>query len=150
MRKFSNECQAYDALSDPHSFKGGDTQPDLIAGWQVREMLKPGSTPESMSKIMAKKIEIEVKAMPDKLGIIVKQSEVWVWNDQVFASYEAAKKARIQDGLFEKLYLSTYPNSSKATIASAVKQMKTNNSSYAFYPHQITAVFTQLLDELDT
>lgn len=146
MRKFSNECQAYDALSDPHSFKGGDTRPDLITGWQVREMMQPGST-VSMNN-MAKNIDktaSEVEAKADKNGIITKQSEVYVWNDTLFASYKSAHLASIKSELFRAGFKKQYPTYTKSDLDATVNAATNNPRNYNLRCDVILELFAEFV-----
>jgi hypothetical protein len=85
----------------------------------------------SMSKKTEVKVEVE---KTDDNGIITKQSEVYVWNDQVFASYKAALAASKKDRIVDLLVEKQYPHSAGYTAAQRkqyASQWKANPLSYS-------------------
>ena len=105
---------------------------------------------ESESSMSKKAVEVEVEKDIDKNGIITKQSEVYVWNDQVFASYKSAlaasKKSKIIELLCNKQF-SPAAGYSAAQLASYKKMMQTSPSSYSFSGHNVLEVIAELLAE---
>ena len=86
---------------------------DYVATLHREELDRIANPPVFESKYMSKKTEVTIEeAKTDDNGIITKQSEVYVWNDQVFASYKAAlaasKKSKIIELLVDRQYNSTF------------------------------------------
>lgn len=86
---------------------------DYVATLHREELDRIANPPVFESKYMSKKTEVTIEeAKTDDNGIITKQSEVYVWNDQVFASYKAAlaasKKSKIIELLIDRQYNSTF------------------------------------------
>lgn len=101
------------------------------------------------SENMSNEVKVEVvDDAADKYGIITKQSEVYVWNDQVFASHASARSAQLQSTLYERLLKKLYPTWSAAQLKHSAQQMRVNRGSYVFYCDQIEAVFKDLLAEV--
>lgn len=94
-------------------------------------IINPPAYESKMS--MSKKVEVEVDT--DKNGIITKQSEVYVWNDQVFASYKSALAASKKDSIFsvliKKYCTRHYPSYTKTQVDNLVKTWSKNPTSYS-------------------
>lgn len=105
-------------------------------------------TPAFKEVSMSKKTEVEVTA--DNHGIITKQSEVYVWNDQVFASYKSAlialKKDRILKLLIDRIYTNElgYSPSQRAVY---LKTWSANPQNYNVTAKAVIDVITELLAE---
>lgn len=103
---------------------------------------------ESMSK---KAVEVEVVDEAPKGAIIKKQSEVWVWNDQVFASYEGALAASFKSEIVNKLMALQYNKKngySAAQVASYVNSAMSNPMSYNVAIGHVLEVFKEYAEKL--
>lgn len=92
-------------------------------------------TIESESSMSKKAVEVEVEKDTDKNGIITKQSEVYVWNDTVFASYKSALAASKKDSIFSVLIKNYctrhYPTYTKTQVDNLIKTWSKNPTSYS-------------------
>lgn len=106
-------------------------------------IINPPAYESKMS--MSKKVEVEVDT--DKNGIITKQSEVYVWNDTVFASYKSALAASKKSVIVEKLCRAYYQNAgyNEAQMKNMIKSWTTNPQNYNCYVSHAVDVFSELL-----
>lgn len=76
-----------------------------------------------------------VEVAVDDNGIITKQSEVFVWNDTVFASYKSALAASKKDSIFSVLIknycMRHYPTYTKTQVDNLIKTWSKNPTSYS-------------------
>lgn len=97
-----------------------------------------------------KSMKSKVEVTADNHGIITKQSEVYVWNDQVFASYKSAlialKKDRILKLLIDRIYTNElgYSPSQRAVY---LKTWSANPQNYNVTAKAVIDVITELLAE---
>ncbi len=98
---------------------------------------------------MSKKTEVTIEeAKTDDNGIITKQSEVYVWNDQVFASYKAALAASKKEKIISLLIEKQYPASAGYTAAHR-KQYETGwNTNPLSYTVKVKYAFEVIADLL--
>lgn len=101
----------------------------------------------SMSKKTEVKVEVE---KTDDNGIITKQSEVYVWNDTVFASYKSALAASKKDKIISLLVEKQYPRCagySTAQCTQYANQWKANPLGYTVSVKYVLDIFAELLAE---
>lgn len=100
---------------------------------------------------MSKKTEVTIEeAKTDDNGIITKQSEVYVWNDTVFASYKSALDASKKDKIISLLIEKQYPRSAGYTEAQRkqyMSQWSNNQLGYSVNVKYVLDVFTEILAE---
>lgn len=101
---------------------------------------------DSMTKKVAVEVEGDTKENTKNL-VIKKQAEVWVWNDQVFATKALAVAASKRERVIEVLVKHQFAGSTAAQRASYIKNMKTNASSYTFYGNQVLSAIEEILSE---
>lgn len=102
---------------------------------------------QSEGESMNKKIEVEVENDADKNGIITKQSEVYVWDDQVFASYKSALVASKKAKILETAVQHMYPTYSAAQVKKVAKTWEASPHCYYIYADKLISVCTELLAE---
>lgn len=101
---------------------------------------------------MSKKTEVTIEeAKTDDNGIITKQSEVYVWNDQVFASYKSAlaasKKSKIYTTLIKAYAARHYPTYTTAQVENLIKTWSKSPASYSITLDVCFDAFVELLAE---
>lgn len=108
----------------------------------------PAFVSESEYNSMSKKaVEVEVEKDADKNGIITKQSEVYVWNDQIFASYKSALAASKKSKIIEAAIKYMYPNYTSTQVASTAKNWAANPTGYYIYVSHLVPIVSELLAE---
>lgn len=122
---------------------------DYVATLHREELDRIANPPVFESKYMSKKTEVTIEeAKTDDNGIITKQSEVYVWNDQVFASYKAALAASKKDRIVDLLVEKQYPHSAGYTAAQRkqyASQWKANPLSYSVNTKYVLDTIIELL-----
>ena len=92
-----------------------------------------------------------VEVAVDDNGIITKQSEVYVWNDQVFASYKSAlaasKKSKIYTTLIKANAARHYPTYTTAQVENLIKTWSKSPASYSITLDVCFDAFVELLAE---
>lgn len=102
--------------------------------WKLKDMAKKETTAEAA----------------DKFGVVKRQSEVWVWNDQVYASYKSAVAASKKTLIIKALIKQMYPTYSASQVDTQAKSWAASPMSYTVYASHALAAFTEVFAELTT
>ena len=102
--------------------------------WKLKDMAKKETTAE----------------VADKFGVVKRQSEVWVWNDQVYASYKSAVAASKKTLIIKAIVKKVYPTYSASQIDNQVRIWSGNPGAYTLYASHALAAFAEVFAELTT
>lgn len=102
-------------------------------------------------KSMKSKVEVVVEETAVAKEIIKKQSEVWVYDDEVYATYEKAIAAKIKDKISDPLIIAYYKRGGSSE--SQIKAYKyvdnaKSNRNFMVYLDDVVKLLPELIAEL--
>ena len=96
---------------------------------------------------MSKKVEIEVAKEDTKDKIIKKQTEVWVYDDEVYATYAKAVSAKLRSRVIELMVRKMYPSANKSNIEAYIRSWSHNPAGYTVYGSHVIEIVNTILEE---